>query len=61
MVEEMTALNDAALSAKDSAFFWIYLTEWSVVTATTIISGYILHALMMRRRLYRVVRSTRME
>ena len=61
LVEEMTALNDAAMRAKDSAFFWIYLTEWSVVTATMIISGYMLYALMMRRKLYREVKSTRME
>ena len=61
LVEEMMALNDVAMRAKDSAFFWIYLTEWAAVTATTMLSGYVLYALMMRRKLYREVASTRAE
>ncbi|MBU7004166.1 MAG: hypothetical protein HXS50_01270, partial [Theionarchaea archaeon] len=59
LVDEMNSLNEAAIRAKDAAFFWIYLTEWSAVTGTLMFSGYILYAVMFRRRLYREVSSTR--
>jgi hypothetical protein len=61
MFEEMNSLNEAAMRAKDAAFLWIYLTEWSAITATTMISGYILYVVMVRRKLYSEVSSTRAE
>lgn len=61
LVEEMSTLDEAAMKAKDAAFLWIYLTEWSAVTATVTISGYLLFVVMMRRKFYREVSSTRID
>ena len=52
LVEEVASLDELALKEKDAALLWVYLTEWSVVTATTVLSGYFLYLLMIRRRLY---------
>lgn len=48
-----------ALKAKDRALFWIFLLEWIVVSATSMIAGAVLWTLLVRRRLYREVDSTR--
>ena len=45
---------------KQRALFWIYLTEWLAVTAVLLLSGFVLWTLMIRRRLYGEVRSTRL-
>jgi len=61
MVEEIASLDEAAVRAKNAAFLWVYLTEWSTVTATSILSGYLLYLAMIRRRFYREVASTRID
>ena len=48
-----------ALEAKNEAMFWIFLTEWLVVSATGLLFGGLLWTLMVRRRLYREVGVTR--
>ena len=50
---------DLALKAKDAAIFWIFVTEWLVVSATSMVCAFILWTLMIRRRLYREVSITR--
>jgi len=50
---------EVALRAKDAAIFWIFVTEWLVVTATAMICASALWSLMVRRRLYREVEITR--
>jgi len=45
---------------KDEALMWVYVTEWAAVTGTGFLAGYVLHALMLRRRLYRQVQGTRL-
>ena len=48
-----------AMKLKDQAMLWIYLIEWSVVTATLAVGGFVLWSLMVRRRLYREVGGTK--
>lgn len=48
-----------ALEAKDAAIFWIFVTEWLVVSATSMVCAFALWTLMIRRRLYREVKLTR--
>ena len=48
-----------AVKAKHSALFWLYVTEWLVITATLLIVGSILWSLMVRRKMYKEVHSTR--
>jgi len=50
-----------AVKAKDRALLWVYLIEWLTVAGTSIIVGVILWSLMIRRRLYREVATTRFE
>jgi len=55
-------LEDAyelALDARDAALFWIFLTEWLVVTGTGLICGLALWTLMIRRKLFKEVKVTR--
>jgi uncharacterized membrane protein len=61
--EVLRALEEAydlALKARRSALLWVFVTEWLVVTATSLICGIGVWTLMVRRRLYREVASTRM-
>jgi uncharacterized membrane protein len=51
--------DNLALKAKQAALFWVYVIEWFVVTATFLVCGSVLWALMVRRRLYREVSATR--
>jgi hypothetical protein len=52
-------INEAAIKLKDQALLWIYIIEWSAVSATSLVTGVIVWALMVRRRLYREVGITR--
>ncbi len=48
----MADLNSEALKAKDTAMMWVFASEWMVLTGTSIVAGWALHFLMIRRRLY---------
>jgi len=48
-----------AVRLKDQALLWVYVIEWLAVTATLLISGTIIWALMVRRRYFREIESTR--
>jgi len=48
-----------ALELRRRALLWVYAIEWMVTTAALMISSSFLWALMVRRRLYRTVASTR--
>lgn len=48
-----------AFKTKQEAMFYIYVVEWSVTTGALLLSGSILYTLMVRRRLYREVATTR--
>ena len=51
---------DEAIKARNAAAFWIFFTEWCVVTGTSLFAGALIWMLMIRRRLYREVAITRM-
>ncbi len=57
--ERFDSLTKELLKLKDRALLWIYVVEWSVVSATSIICGVLVWALMVRKRLYREVQLTR--
>lgn len=61
--ELITDLGEAtklALKLKDQALFWVYVVEWSAVTGTLCLTGGLLWTIMIRKRLYRTVGTTRM-
>lgn len=51
--------DSLAVKAKDTALFWVYVTEWLVVSGALLACGSVLWSLMVRRRLYRQVDATR--
>jgi uncharacterized membrane protein len=53
--------DDLAIKAKHKALFWVYVTEWLVVTATLLVFGSVLWGLMVRRKLYKQVHATRID
>jgi hypothetical protein len=57
MVED--AMDDA-LRVRDQAALWIFVTEWAIVTSTSMIAGVAIWLLMIRRSLYREVDITRL-
>jgi hypothetical protein len=59
-MSRLVELRDDAFDLKDRALFWIYLTQWVTVTGTFLISGFLVWTLMVRRRLYRGVTTTRL-
>jgi uncharacterized membrane protein len=55
----MGEAEDVADKARNSALFWIYLTEWLTVTGTSLLCGVVLWTTMIRRRYYHDVGMTR--
>ena len=58
-LEDLGRAVELAFKLKSQAMTWIFLIEWSVVTATLAGGGFVLWTLMVRRRLYRQVQHTR--
>lgn len=46
---------------KDEALLWIYLVEWLAVSGTTMVSAFVIWSLMIRKRAYKEVNTTRFE
>jgi hypothetical protein len=59
-IAEVTALREEALELKDRALVWIYVTEWLAVSGASLVCAFLLWTLMVRRKLYREVATTRM-
>jgi len=49
-----------AMRLKDEVLFWVYLVEWLTVTSVGIIAGVAVWSLMVRRRMYRIIETTRL-
>jgi hypothetical protein len=56
----LPGVESLAKRVKDSALWWVYLIEWLATTSVLFISGFLVWSLMVRRRLYRSVATTRM-
>jgi hypothetical protein len=51
---------EEAIRVRNEAAFWIFVTEWAVVSGTSMLAGVAIWVLMVRRRLYRDVEITRL-
>jgi hypothetical protein len=49
-----------AKETKEAALLWVYAVEWLATTAALLFSSFVLWSLMVKRRLYRQVRTTRL-
>ena len=52
-------LNAKAIETKERALLWVYIIEWLVVSGVTLISGVFIWMVMVKRRLYKEIRTTR--
>ena len=59
-MNELLRASDSIWELKDEALFWVYATEWLVVSATGILCGFVLWTFMVRRKLYREIEVTRL-
>ena len=59
LLDEMVQLQRMAIDLKDKALIWVYLTEVCALTGTSLLSGAVIWILMVKRRLYREVATTR--
>jgi hypothetical protein len=51
----------AAMKLKDRALLWVYVIEWMAVCGVSLIAGFAVFTLMVKRRLYREVQVTRQD
>lgn len=59
IISEYDKLEAKALVLKDRALLWVYIIEWLSVSGTSMLSGFVLYSLMVRRRMFKAVESTR--
>jgi len=59
LLDRFNSLNAEMTKAKDRAMLWIYVSEWLVVSGTSMACGFVLWSLMIKRRLYRETEITR--
>lgn len=57
--EYLRKAEKVAIEEKNRAMWWIFVIEWLVTTGTLFISSYLLWSLMVRRRMYRAVKTSR--
>jgi hypothetical protein len=60
MEERIIMITEEAIRLKNEAMFWIYVSEWLIVSSVAIISGSLLWNLMVRRKMYRETGVTRL-
>ncbi len=58
---EQDSVRDSAMKAKDQALLWVYVIEWCSLVATSMVTGFVVWSLMVRRRLYREVGVSRLQ
>jgi hypothetical protein len=56
----MEGLEEKAFVLKDATLFWVYVIQWAAVTSVLMMSGVVLWSLMVRRRLFREVYTTKL-
>ncbi len=59
VLTELPSVDHELMKAKERALFWIYLIEWTSVFAVSLITSFVVWTLMVKRRLYREVETTR--
>ena len=59
VLDDFDELEAEALNLKDRALVWVYLIEWLSVSGTCMISGFVLYSLMIKRKAFHEVETTR--
>jgi len=53
-------IEEDAIQLKNRALFWVHVTEWLAVSGTGVMASFVLWSIMVRRRLWREVGTTRL-
>jgi len=59
-MEGLLELSAESTKVRKRALLWVYLTEWIIVTGTSMVCGWLVWVLMVERRRYRNVKTTRL-
>jgi len=59
--EKVKEIEQLSIRIKNQALFWVYVVEWLSVMSVSLLAGVVVWTLMIRRRLYREVRVTRLK
>jgi hypothetical protein len=59
-LDKLKEIEELAIKVKNGALLWVYIVEWLSVTGVSLISGFAVWSLMIRRKLYREVKATRL-
>lgn len=59
ILNDLKSLVNRTLKLKDGAMMWIFAIQWLTVTGTTMVAGFVVWSLMIKRRLYSEVGITR--
>jgi len=57
---DLDRLRDESLKLKDRALMWVYVVEWLAVSGVSLVVGFAVWTLMIRRKLYKEVAVTRL-
>jgi len=60
-LEGLTRITEESTRLRQKALFWVYVTEWLSISGTSMACGFVLWTVMVRRRYYREVQSTRLD
>ena len=60
ILDVLEELEKDAIQLKERALLWVYLIEWLAVSGVSLVTGFVLWTVMVRRRLYREIGTTRM-
>jgi len=59
LLDQFVVMDEDMMRARDRALFWVFVTQYLVVAATSMGCGFALWTLMVKRRLYREARATK--
>ena len=59
-LKKLKDIEELSVKVKNEALLWVYVVEWLSVTGVSLLSGFLVWTLMIRRRLYKEVRVTRL-
>jgi hypothetical protein len=60
LLADISGFQEEAIKLKNNALFWVYLSEWCIITGTSILAGFFLWTLMVKRKYYKQIDQTRL-
>jgi hypothetical protein len=58
--DDLDSLTEVTISLKNATMGWVFAIEWLTVSGTSMVAGFVLWEIMIRRRVYSEVETTRL-